>query len=299
MCSADGAPIVDTIHTSLESVLRQNGVVSYSVAEPGTRRKHAAVSYYKGLKAFHQESRTTPQLVSCYRPALVDPVVCRDRTRGESLVQRSPSAERRREELLSTSSGVSTSPCRAHNRAIMAATSVTEKLNVFEQYESAFDGCNFATSISRIAKLGGHCDQERLARLRAAILSRLKTFAMRHLSSVAWSVGKLNLRDDTLLEAICDLITSRFREMSPKDLGIVTWGLATARFRHAPCLSAVASVAVEHRDLLEPVELSNLVWGFATLQFRQGEMMGKLANICTATAASYNAKEFASVLWSY
>lgn len=212
------------------------------------------------------------------------------------------SRDQRREELMKASSAASTAPCRSHNRAIVAAADPDQVFAVFERYGSGFDGVNYSTALTRLAKFaaaGVRADAARLQHLRAAAGARLDAFAMRNVCSIAWSLGKLGIRDQPMLAAVAGLVTERFRLLSPKDVGIVAWGFASTRYRHTPSLSAIGAMAIEHRELLEPAELANVVWGFATLQFRQGQVMHKLASVFTEAADAYQAKEMANVLWSY
>eukprot|EP00928_Gymnodinium_smaydae_P045712 TRINITY_DN30430_c0_g1_i1.p1 TRINITY_DN30430_c0_g1~~TRINITY_DN30430_c0_g1_i1.p1 ORF type:complete len:730 (-),score=93.95 TRINITY_DN30430_c0_g1_i1:86-2275(-) len=210
--------------------------------------------------------------------------------------------EKRREELLRRSSSLSTAPCRAHNRAIVAANSPAEIFDIFDRVGAGFDGVNFSTALARIAKLveaGGRVDAAQLTRLREAAAAKLHQFPVRQVCSVAWSLGKLAVRDRPMLGAVASLVAERFRLLSPKDLGIVTWGFASARYRYTPALSAIGAVAIDQSDILEPTEVANVLWGFATLQFRQGQVMARLAPICTGNVDAFQAKELASVLWSY
>ena len=58
--------------------------------------------------------------------------------------------------------------CCGHNRTIMSCTSADEVLAAFRRYGAGFDGCNFSTALTRVAKLASTDTTLHLCDLRTA-----------------------------------------------------------------------------------------------------------------------------------
>eukprot|EP00971_Amphidinium_carterae_P159641 3165054-Amphidinium_carterae.1 len=186
----------------------------------GSLEADGVVSYYRGWE--ERVRRQRKQYGASILEDLKEPregacQACVDNEEdAEMHIQRSAAAQRLRELLLQRSNGpLSTSPCRKHNRSIMAAESSHELLRVFQKYSSGFDGCNLSTLMSRLAKLaevGDKLELQKFDGVLETINNRLHEFAMRHICNTTWAMGKLSLRSRATLETITRLVTERYRE---------------------------------------------------------------------------------------
>merc|ERR1712217_1019118 len=93
---------------------------------------------------------------------------------------------------------------------------------------------------------------------------------------IAWSVANLQLRDQTLLEAIAAASITQLastdvgsKDMvhrdSPQNLTNTAWAYSALSFRHLPLLDAIASASIATITAFEPQNLANPAWAGSNL----------------------------------
>jgi hypothetical protein len=93
----------------------------------------------------------------------------------------------------------------------------------------------------------------------------------RHLATLIWSFGTLEVYDDKLVKSVAAASLSRLEEFSPRDMANMAWGFAT-----------LGSIGSSSANKAEPVQ----------------ELMQKLAQTGGARMADFTAQESSQFLWA-
>jgi hypothetical protein len=95
----------------------------------------------------------------------------------------------------------------------------------------------------------------------------LHKFRSQELNNLAWSMARLNYKDDELLEGIAYQIANKRRPVTLQDVGTTLWSLASLEFQNVNAFRNMAARFTRDRVMqAKPQELSNTCWALATAE---------------------------------
>lgn len=92
-----------------------------------------------------------------------------------------------------------------------------------------------------------------------------------------WSIAKLALGNEPLLEALAAAAVRRITQAGPQGLSNTAWAFATCRFLHAPLFEAISEAALATISQFAHQELSNTAWAFAELRMMHVPLMDAIS----------------------
>jgi hypothetical protein len=95
----------------------------------------------------------------------------------------------------------------------------------------------------------------------------LHKFRSQELNNLAWSMARLNYKDEELLEGIAYQLSNKRRAVTLQDVGTTLWSMATLEYQNVKAYRDVAARFNRDRTTqAKPQELSNTVWALATAE---------------------------------
>jgi hypothetical protein len=121
------------------------------------------------------------------------------------------------------------------------------------------------------------------------------------LSQVAWSFGKLKLRNPAFLKTLADLAHSRISEFNQSDMSMLLWGFANLNYKNLAFLDIIASSLLKLR-LTDPPSLAMISWSSAKLDLHRkhgAALFSKLATECETHLCEFKPQGYFLILFSY
>ena len=95
----------------------------------------------------------------------------------------------------------------------------------------------------------------------------LHKFRSQELNNLAWSMARLNYKDDELLGGIAYQLSNKRRAVTLQDVGTTLWSMASLEYQNVEAYRGVAGRLSRDRTMqAKPQELSNTVWALATAE---------------------------------
>ena len=179
-----------------------------------------------------------------------------------------------------------------------------------------FNPVHCATALHRVANKSANLDQDLLQALaqKTQILLDLPENKVnaRTLTSIAWAVAKLHIRQQKLREAIAARSAALLnaKQFDAYGVSIVAWAIATlfsadaaeaddtVASPHPELLSQLATSACSTPEAFRPQEATNLLWAFATLRVRHARLFEVMGESVTHRIGEFTPQGLSTTVWA-
>ena len=191
----------------------------------------------------------------------------------------------------------------ALNKALKAAGSPDEIIEIGNREMAGFDAFNITIAIIRLAKLlSNDLEKEQkniIAAIAAAAVGRIDEFDASGLANMAWAFAKLGFGDQKLFEAIATAAVKKINEFKPRNLSNLAWAYATLGISNQNLFEAVAATALKKINEFNAQNLSNTAWAYATLGNGNSKLFGAIAVVAIKKMSGFNAQNLSNTAWAY
>lgn len=189
------------------------------------------------------------------------------------------------------------------NSELTAPTATAHSiLTLWEARGSEFDGVNYATAVSRLARLHADARARRVRALRHDIEAHLRdgdvVFRPRELAAIAHGWARLGVRGYGVFQAVAAAAVRQAAAFDSQAMSNITWAFARAGVEASEMFYRIADEARPKLHTFSAQGLANMVWAFATLRVPAPELYAGVAQEACARLDEFTPQLAASAVWA-